>query len=206
MKQIPEGVFGRLTSYLNCLLQLNDEGIKTVSSARLGDLTGINPAQIRRDVTYFGAYGKKGVGYETQTLIDEFKKILHSDEPHQICIVGAGNLGAAIANHGGLRQHGFTISAIFDNDPDKIGTAMGGVVIEGSGALRERIESDQLAFAIVAVPSSQAQKTTDLLVEAGIRVILNYTPVMVSAPPCCQVHNSDPVKQLLLTLRSISSS
>lgn len=206
MKRVPEGVIERLPAYLNCLLQLQAEGVRTTSSKRLGQMTGVNAAEIRRDLVYFGTFGIKGVGYEVRVLTKELKKILGSDHPHQIALVGAGNLGSAIADHSGLRNHGFYVSAIFDSDPKRIGTELGGVTVTGIETLAKTIEEKRITMAILAVPPGVAQSTADALAEAGIKVILNYTSVVVSAPKPVQVHNSDPVNELLYTLHYLSRS
>jgi redox-sensing transcriptional repressor len=119
--RVPEGVIERLPAYLGVLLQLRGEGRSTVSSALLGGLTEINPAQIRRDLTHFGSFGRRGVGYDVVTLIDRIQHILGSDHAHRIVLVGAGRLGSAVAAYDGLSKHGFLVSAIFDNDLDKVG-------------------------------------------------------------------------------------
>ncbi len=203
MKNIPEGVFERLPEYLNCLLQLRNEGVKTVSSNEIGKLTGVNAAAIRRDLIYFGNYGIKGVGYAIGPMITEIKKILGSDQPHKIALVGAGNLGSAIAHHAGLKNHGFNISAIFEADLSKIGQTLDGVEIVHIDQANQIIKQEKIDFAIIAVPPDFAQNVTDKLVEAGVSVILNYTSMIVRAPDDIHVHNSDPVKELLVTLHSL---
>lgn len=204
MKKVPEGVIERLPAYLNCLLQIEAEGAATTSSKRLGQMTGINPAEIRRDLVYFGSFGIKGVGYEVKYLIKEIKGILGSDHPHQIAIIGAGHLGSAIASHNGLRNHGFFVSAIFDKDADKIGVELGGVKVTALKALPQTMRKRKISIAILAVPPTAAQAVADLLVEAGVSVILNYTSVMITVPDAVQVHNSDPVNELLYTLHYLS--
>jgi redox-sensing transcriptional repressor len=206
MKKIPAGVFKRLPIYLSCLVQLQDEGVRTVSSKRIGQLTGVNPAAIRRDLICFGTYGIKGVGYGVGPMIREIKKILGSDHPHKIVLVGAGNLGSAIAYHAGLKNHGFNITAIFDIDPTKIGTTLADIEIRHTDTAPETIKREGIKFAILAVPSAYAQKVTDQLVDGGISVILNYTSMIVRAPTGVRVHNSDPVRGLLVTLHTLSSN
>lgn len=204
MKKIPDGVFERLPAYLNCLLQLRDEGVQTVSSSRIGRWTGVNPAAIRRDFICFGSYGIKGVGYAVGPMILELQKILGSDQPHKIVLVGAGNLGSAIAGHSGLKNHGFHITAIFDNDPARIGTELGGVKIQHIDTAGECVRSEKIVFAIIAVPPTFAQLVADQLIEGGISVILNYTSTIVRAPNDIQIHNADPVRELLATLHTLS--
>lgn len=203
--KVPEGVIERLPTYLNYLLQLQKQGVDTVSSKRIGELTGINPAEIRRDLIYFGTFGIKGVGYEVKYLTDKLQKILGSDKPHQIALVGAGNLGSAIAGYDGLKKHGFYISAIFDRDPNKIGKKLGDTTVSDVADLKRILKEKKIEMAILAVPPSVAQVIADSLVAAGVNVILNYTSVMIETPSNVQIHNSDPVNELLYTLYYLST-
>src|SRR3972149_6573736 len=168
----------RLPAYLSCLLQLEAEGFMTASSKRIGQMTGINPAEIRRDLVHFGTFGIKGVGYEVGYLIKTIKKILGSDRPHQIAIVGAGNLGSAIANHRGLRRHSFHVAAQFHQDPSKIGRELGGVKVTSVTKLSETLALNRISIAILAVPPEAAQPVAGALIAAGISVILNYTTAL----------------------------
>lgn len=201
---IPEGVIERLPAYLNVLIQLRAEGEPTVSSARLGELTSVNPAQIRRDLTHFGSFGKRGVGYDIGTLVEQIQRILGSDHVHRLALVGAGNLGSAIAGYSGLKQHGFVVTAIFDNDPVKIGTRIGEIVVQSTAELGDTLRAQGIRIGVVAVPSEAAQTVTDALASAGVRVVLNYTPVIVSVPDGVMLHNTDPVQELLHTLYYLS--
>ncbi|MBS3909234.1 MAG: redox-sensing transcriptional repressor Rex [Actinobacteria bacterium] len=206
MSDIPEGVIERLSTYLNCLIKFEQNGIETVSSERLGESSGVNPAEIRRDFTYFGTFGKKGVGYDVDTMIKNIKRILGSDEPHKIALVGAGNLGSAIASYEGLLQHGFHVAAIFDNDPKKIGTNIRNLEVFNIKDLSRILRSAGIAIGIIAVPPAAAQPVADLLVEGNISVILNYTPALIRVPPGVQLHNTDPAQQLLHTLYYLSAN
>lgn len=206
MSDIPEGVIERLSTYLNCLIKFQQNGIETVSSERLGASSGVNPAEIRRDFTYFGTFGKKGVGYDVETLIQHIQRILGSDEPHKIALVGAGNLGSAIASYEGLLQHGFHIAAIFDNDPAKVGKNIRHLEVFDLKDLPHITRNAAIEIGIIAVPPAAAQPVADLLVEGGVSVILNYTPALISVPDGVQLHNTDPVQQLLHTLYYLSSS
>ena len=201
---IPEGVIERLPVYLNVLLQIREEGEQTVSSARLGELSRVNPAQIRRDLTHFGSFGRRGIGYDVETLADRIQRILGSDHIHRLALVGAGNLGSAIAAYDGLRKHGFMVTAVFDNDPARIGGSLGDVVVRGMGELERTIKEQSISIGVVAVPPSAAQEVTDRLAAAGIRVLLNYTPVVVQVPEGVTLHNTDPVQELLHTLYYLS--
>lgn len=203
-ERIPEGVIERLPAYLNVLIQLRNDGILTVSSARLGELTSVNPAQIRRDLTHFGSFGKRGVGYDITMLVERIQRILGADHVHRLALVGAGNLGAAIAGYHGLRQHGFTVTAIFDNDPSKIGTRIGDIAVQPVSALWATLRDQDIRIGVIAVPPEAAQQVADELSAAGVRIILNYTPVIVRVPDDVTLHNTDPVHELLHTLYYLS--
>jgi len=201
---IPEGVIERLPVYLNVLLQIREEGEQTVSSARLGELSRVNPAQIRRDLTHFGSFGRRGIGYDVETLADRIQRILGSDHIHRLALVGAGNLGSAIAAYDGLSKHGFMVTAVFDNDPARIGGRLGDVIVRGMDELERTIKEQSISIGVVAVPPPAAQEVTDRLAAAGIRVLLNYTPVVVQVPEGVTLHNTDPVQELLHTLYYLS--
>jgi len=201
---IPEGVIERLPAYLNVLLQLRSGGELTVSSARLGELARVNPAQIRRDLTHFGSFGRRGIGYDVQNLVERIQHILGSDHVHRLALVGAGNLGSAIARYDGLSKHGFIVSAIFDSDPAKVGGCIGDLAILDIADLEETVSRQQIAIGVIAVPPEAAQSVADRLSAAGVRVLLNYTPVMVQVPEGVTLHNTDPVQELLHTLYYLS--
>jgi redox-sensing transcriptional repressor len=201
---IPEGVIERLPGYLNVLLQLRGRGEQTVSSANLGELARVNPAQIRRDLTYFGSFGRRGIGYDVSTLADRIQHILGSDHVHRLALVGAGNLGSAIASYAGLRQHGFIVTAIFDNDPARIDAHIGDVAVLDMRDLELVVREQEISIGVIAVPPASAQAVTDRLAAAGIRVVLNYTPVVVRVPDGVTIHNTDPVQELLHTLYYLS--
>lgn len=202
--KVPEGVIERLPMYLSTLIQLRQGGQETVSSARLGELTDVNPAQLRRDLTHFGSFGKRGIGYDVGTLIDRIQKILGADHTHRLALVGAGNLGSAIASYSGLRQHGFVVSAIFDTDPRKIGSRIGDILVRGIDDLVRIVRDQSISIGVIAVPPEAAQGVADILCTAGIRVILNYTPAIVEVAPGVALHNTDPVQELLHTLYYLS--
>jgi redox-sensing transcriptional repressor len=201
---IPEGVIERLPLYLNVLLQIRQSGEETVSSARLGELARVNPAQIRRDLTHFGSFGRRGIGYDVDNLTDRIQRILGSDHVHRLVLVGAGKLGSAIAAYDGLSKHGFIVTAVFDNDPAKIGGRLGDVVVRDMRELESTVSEQGISIGVVAVPPAAAQEVTDRLAAAGIRVILNYTPVVVLVPDGVTLHNTDPVQELLHTLYYLS--
>lgn len=202
--RIPEGVIERLPLYLGVLVQLRQAGRPTVSSAYLGELTGVNPAQIRRDLTYFGSFGKRGVGYAVPSLVERIQRILGADHVHRLALLGAGHLGSAIAGYNGLRQHGFNVTAVFDNDPAKVGARIGEMTVQDVAELDTTVEAQRIRIGVIAVPPAAAQDAADALVRAGVRVILNYTPVIVRVPESVTLHNTDPVHELLHTLYYLS--
>jgi redox-sensing transcriptional repressor len=201
---VPEGVIERLPAYLNVLMQLRGDGATTVSSAQLGEMTLVNPAQIRRDLTHFGTFGKRGVGYNIDALVERIQRILGADHVHRVALVGAGNLGTAIARYDGLRQHGFLVTAVFDSDPEKIGSRMGGSVIHSLDKLERILKAQDIRIGVIAVPPDAAQEVADRLVDAGVRIIVNYTPVLLRVPADVTLHNTDPVHELLHTLYYLS--
>ena len=204
--RIPEGVIERLPAYLSVLLQLRQEGDTTTSSARLGELTDVNPAQIRRDLTHFGQFGKRGVGYDVLQLIEHIQSILGSDHVHRIVLVGAGHLGSAIAAYDGLRARGFSVVAVLDRDPSKVGSRAGGLVVREIEELDRIVTEQQVRVGVIAVPHDSAQEVADLMAESGIRVILNYSSAMVRVPSGVTLHNTDPVRELLHTLYYLSKA
>lgn len=203
---IPEGVIERLPAYLGVLLQLRQEGDSTISSARLGELTRINPAQIRRDLTHFGQFGKRGVGYDIAALIEQVQRILGSDHAHRMVLVGAGHLGTAIASYDGLKSRGFALAAVFDSDPARVGGKAGDIIVRDISELPRVVSEQGIRIGVIAVPADAAQEVTDLMVANNIRVILNYSSTMVRAPEGVVVHNTDPVRELLHTLYYLSKS
>lgn len=202
--RIPQGVIERLPQYLNVLLHLRGEGRQTVSSARLSEMAEVNAAQIRRDLAYFGSFGKRGVGYDVSLLIDQVQRILGSDHAHRIAIMGAGNLGSAIASYDGLRARGFVVAAVFDNDIRRVGQRIGDLIVRDVSELQRVVTEQGIRFGVIAVPPESAQRAADMLCAAGIRVLLNYTPSFVAVPDGVTLHNTDPVRELLHTLYYLS--
>jgi redox-sensing transcriptional repressor len=202
--RIPHGVIERLPSYLNALLHLREEGSQTVSSARISEMAEVNAAQIRRDLAYFGQFGKRGVGYDIQLLADRIQHILGSDHVQRIAIVGAGNLGSAIAQYDGLRARGFVVSALFDSDPRKVGFKVGDLIVRATGELERIVNEQSIRFGVIAVPADGAQQVADLLSAAGVRVIVNYSTAFLTVPGNVTLHNTDPVRELLHTLYYLS--
>lgn len=203
-ERIPQGVIERLPSYLNVLMHLREEGSQTVSSAQLSHMAEVNAAQIRRDLAYFGQFGKRGVGYDVGLLVDHLQRILGSDHIQRLAIVGAGNLGSAIAQYDGLRTRGFVVAGVFDSDPRKIGTRVGDLIVRDISEL-ERVVSEQgIRFGVIAVPPETAQEVADRLCRAGIQVVVNYSTAFVDVPESVTLHNTDPVRELLHTLYYLS--
>ncbi len=202
---IPAGVIERLSTYLKCLMQLDAESVRTVSSKRLENLTGTNAAQIRRDLIYFGNFGINGVGYEVRGLAREIQEILGADKLHNIVVMGAGNLGSAISNHDGLKNHGFIVKAIFDSDENKIGREINGIRVYGLSDLTKVISRERIEIGILATPPGAARESVKVLTDEGVRVILNYTSIVIEAPKDVIVYNSDPVNDLLYTLYYFTS-
>jgi redox-sensing transcriptional repressor len=195
-RNIPDIVVGRLPRYLLALQRLQSEGAKTTSSQELGEKLGLTAAQIRKDLSQFGEFGKQGTGYSVIYLIDQLSKILKTDRVWGIALVGAGNLGHAIARYQGFSNRGFCISLIFDSDPEKINTQVGDYVIHDIANLVDVIQQNEIKIAMLTVPSSEAQHVADDLVRAGVRAILNYAPTPLIVPPGVRVQNIDPIFQL----------
>lgn len=197
---LPTGVVERLSAYLNCLMQFRERGYRYISSKEIGMCTNINPAEVRRDLVKFGSFGKKGMGYPVDELIREIQKILGSRVAKRVALVGAGNLGTAIANFDGLKKHGFKIEAIFDIDPEKVGKKLGDAHVYHSRDLEDIIRELDIKIAIIATPGDAAQEVADRLVKSGVKIIINYSDRLITVPPTLRVHNSNPVIELLHTL------
>ena len=194
------GVAARLSRYLQVLTQARKMGRETISSQELSEYTHINPTQIRRDLSGFGKFGKRGVGYRIEFLVDEIRKILRTAGHHNIALFGAGKLGEAIANSDVFADHGFEIVALFDVDPSRIGKKVGALTVRDFSELKDAVEIDQIVVGVLAVPSAAAQAVTDGLVEAGVTVIFNYTEQLLQVPPEVNVHTSSPAADLLYAL------
>jgi redox-sensing transcriptional repressor len=194
------GLTNRLTKYLRTTQQLIEEGRDAVSSKELGDYTGINPVQVRRDLNAIGFSGTRGVGYQAYDLVESVRAILGLRQTYNIALVGAGNLGSAIASSAILPKRGFVIHDVFDNDTDKAGRMVGNIVVKHVDELNKSVEEADEIIGIIATPSASAQEVSERMVEAGIQVILNYTDVLLHVPPQVDVHRIDPTAQLMHTL------
>jgi redox-sensing transcriptional repressor len=195
-KMVPDIVIGRLPLYLRALTYLAEEGREVTSSQELGDRLGISSAQIRKDLSHFGEFGKQGTGYEIQFLRQQLQRILHLQQEWKVALIGAGDLGTALARHQGFANKGFRIVVVFDRDPKKIGKKLGEFEIYDAEAIPTIIKDKGLEVAIIAVPAAVAQAVADVLIESGVRAILNYAPITLSIPPNVQIQNIDPVIHL----------
>jgi redox-sensing transcriptional repressor len=194
------GVAARLSRYLQVLIQARKMGKETISSQELAEYTHINSTQIRRDLSGFGKFGKRGVGYRVDALVEEIRKILRSSGQHNIVLFGAGHLGQAIASSDIFADHGFQIVAIFDVDPKLVGERFGEVEVRGVADLERVVEEQDVVVGVLAVPSSAAQEVADRLVEAGVKIVFNYSEQLLQVPPDVTVHTSSPAVDLLYAL------
>src|SRR5688572_2040454 len=195
-EKIPDIIIGRLPIYLRALQRLADAGIQTTSSQELGEIIGISAAQIRKDISQFGEFGKQGTGYSIPFLIERLRDILKVDRVWEVVIVGMGDIGHALARYNGFANRGFHISMVFDNDPQKIGQKVGEYEVFDTATLIEKVKQNKIKVAMLTVPASSAQETADLLVKSGIKAILNYAPISLNVPPGVRVQHTDPVTHL----------
>jgi len=194
--KIPDIVIGRLPLYLRSLQRMAQEGRKVTSSQELGERLGISAAQIRKDLSQFGEFGKQGTGYQIDYLTKQLSQILHVDRVWDMAVVGAGDVGHAVANYQGFVDRGFQITMIFDKDPSKIGAQFGDFTIIDGSEMVETIRSSGVKVAMVAVPAETAQQVADELVEAGVEAILNYAPIRLNVPGNVRVQHIDPAIHL----------
>jgi redox-sensing transcriptional repressor len=194
------GVAARLSRYLQVLIQARKMGKETISSQELADYTHVNSTQIRRDLSGFGKFGKRGVGYNVESLVNQIRKILHTSGQHNIALFGAGHLGTAIATSDIFADHGFRVVAIFDVNRDKVGERIGPLEVRHNSDLRDVIDEEDIVVAVLAVPSAAAQKLAEELVDAGVKIIFNYSDALLQVPPEVTVHTSSPAVDLLYAL------
>ncbi|NPV06658.1 MAG: redox-sensing transcriptional repressor Rex [Anaerolineae bacterium] len=194
--QVPDMVVARLPLYLRTLRYMEGEGHLVTSSQELAARLGLSSAQIRKDLSYFGRFGKQGTGYDISNLRSQLERILGLDRRWPMVLVGAGALGQALMHYGGFYERGFYIVHVFDSDPSKIGQDMSGFRVLSSDEIPERVKEGNIRIAIVAVPSQAAQSVADRLVAAGIEAILNYAPISLTVPRRVQVQQIDPVVHL----------
>jgi redox-sensing transcriptional repressor len=194
------GVAARLSRYLQVLTQAKKMGRETISSQELADYTHVNSTQIRRDLSGFGKFGKRGVGYNVDSLVSEIRKILRTSGQHNIALFGAGNLGQAIASSDIFADHGFQVVAMFDIDPEVVGTEVGSLAVRDFGELEGVVAEQEIVVGVLAVPATAAQAVADRLVEAGVKIIFNYSEQLLQVPPEVTVHTSSPAVDLLYAL------
>jgi redox-sensing transcriptional repressor len=194
------GVAARLSRYLQVLTQAKKMGKETISSQELSDYTHVNSTQIRRDLSGFGKFGKRGVGYNVEALVTQIRKILRTAGQHNIALIGAGHLGKAIASSEIFADHGFRVVAIFDVDATKVGSEVGNQTVRHIAELRQVVEDEDIVVGVLAVPTHAAQGLANELVEAGVKIIFNYSESLLDVPPEVTVHTSSPAVDLLYAL------
>ena len=194
------GVAARLSRYLQVLTQSKKMGKERISSQELSDYTNINATQIRRDLSAFGKFGKRGVGYNIDSLLGEIRKILRTQGQHNIALIGAGRLGQAIASSSIFAEHGINIAAVFDTDPEKVGLQVGNHPVSEYYRLPEIVREKNIIVGVIAVPADNAQSVTNDLVDSGVKIVFNYTEALLDVPQDVAVHTSNPAVELLYAL------
>jgi len=193
---ITDIVIGRLPLYLRALTRLEQQGKDVTSSHELGKRLDISSAQIRKDLSHFGGFGKQGTGYQIKFLIEKLRLVLQVNQEWSVAVVGAGNLGNAITHYRGFHDRGFQIACVFDADAEKINEQVGNFVVQPMEIMQDKIREHGIKIAMLAVPAEFAQDVANQLVEAGVRAILNYAPINISVPPEVQIQYIDPVTHL----------
>jgi redox-sensing transcriptional repressor len=191
-KTIPDIIVARLPMYLRSLQRMAREGRQVTSSQEIGERLRISAAQVRKDLSQFGEFGKQGTGYNIPNLIEQLQIILHVDHDWDMVVVGAGDIGSALARYKGFSNRGFKVKMVFDNDPTKIGTQVGEFTVQDIAQMVEAIQSAGIRLAMIAVPAAQAQEVTNQLVKAGVRAIVNYAPISLNVPAGIYVQQIDP--------------
>ena len=181
-RRIPEATVARLPLYYRALVEMAEQRIPTVSSERLAEMAGVNAAKVRKDFSYLGSYGTRGVGYDVEYLLFQISKELGLTQDWPVVIVGIGNLGAALANYRGFQARGFRIVALVDADPAKCGKEVGGLVVEPLRDLPRIVAERDVAIGIIATPAAVAQEVAELLVSAGVTSVLNFAPIVIAVP------------------------
>jgi redox-sensing transcriptional repressor len=194
------GVAARLSRYLQVLTQARKMGKDRISSQEIAEYTNINATQIRRDLSAFGKFGKRGVGYRTDALLDEIRQILRTQGQHNVALAGAGRLGSAIASSPIFAEHGITIAAVFDRDPDKLGQRVGDLTIDSIEDAVAICRERNIIVGVIAVPAASAQDAADALVRAGVKIIFNYSEALLDVPADVNVHTSNPAVDVLYAL------
>ncbi len=199
-ERLTVGVAARLSRYLQVLAQAKKMGKERISSQEIAEYTNINATQIRRDLSAFGKFGKRGVGYRTDALLEEIRQILRTQGQHNIALVGAGRLGSAITSSPIFAEHGITIAAVFDNDPEKVGQRIGDMVVSSMDDMEAICRDRNIIVGVIAVPAETAQDAADALIAAGVKIIFNYSEALLDVPPDVNVHTSNPAVDLLYAL------
>ncbi len=194
---IPEAALPRLARYLRKLEQLEEEGLETVSSRRLADAVGTNPAQIRKDLSYFGGFGTRGVGYDTHLLVKELRRRLGLDRERRVIIIGAGKLGTALALYRGFAKQGFRLAAMFDADPRVVGSDRGAGPVLSIDELEDFLSAHEVHIAIITTPAEAAQEVIDRVAAAGVPAVLNFAPVRAVAGPGVALRQVDLSTELI---------
>lgn len=189
--KIPEATIIRLSVYSRHLTDVDRKGIVTISSGDIAEGVGVSPAQVRKDLAYFGEFGTRGVGYNVKDLHRHILKILGLSQDWSVCLVGMGNLGLALTTYKGFRERGFIITSIFDNDPNKVGTTVNGVEVLPVDKIEEVVKANKTQIGIISVPAQAAQDIADKLVKAGVQAILNFAPGVLNVPPEVELRNVD---------------
>jgi redox-sensing transcriptional repressor len=190
-RPIPEATVGRLPVYLRALVDMAERGATTISSGDLAEAAGVNSAKVRKDLSYLGSYGTRGVGYDVAYLIHQVRRELGLTQDWPVLIAGAGNLGHALSNYKGFTERGFRIVAIVDNAPDKVGERIGSIVVEDVDRLSAIVRREDVAIGLICTPSAAAQDVADRMVAAGIRSILNFAPAVITVPAAVSVRKVD---------------
>ena len=199
-ERLTVGVAARLSRYLQVLTQARKMGKERISSQEISEYTNINATQIRRDLSAFGKFGKRGVGYRTDALLDEIRKILRTQGQHNIALAGAGRLGSAIASSPIFAEHGINIAAILEKDPEKVGQRVGNLLVSSIDDVAEICRERNIIVGVIAVPADSAQEAVDALVGAGVKIVFNYSEALLDTPSDVQVHTSNPAVELLHAL------
>jgi redox-sensing transcriptional repressor len=190
--KIPDIIISRLPIYLRALRHMQGQGKQTTSSQELGEWVGVSAAQIRKDLSQFGEFGKQGTGYNIAFLVKKLNEIMHIDGVWDVAVVGMGDMGHAIARYQGFTDRGFRVAMLFDSDPAKIGTEIDGFIVRDGAQMVPAIRQADIRIAMLCVPASAAQAVANQLVEAGVRAILNYAPISLTVPPGVRVQYLDP--------------
>ncbi|MCQ6557993.1 redox-sensing transcriptional repressor Rex [Paenibacillus mendelii] len=197
MKKISEAVVRRLPVYLQVLNDLHKRDVQTVSSQELGNKLDLNPAQIRKDLAYFGEFGRKGIGYDVSYLIEKIRQILKLDQPLSVGLVGAGNLGRALCNYNTYLKDNMKITAVFDAHPAVVGSQINSLTVQAMDDLKPKVEELNIVIGIITVPAVEAQNVADRFVDAGVKGILNFAPTILRVPDHIRIHYADFTTELL---------